>query len=194
MNDTNKRLDKLLRDVRVPERAEGYWENFPKRVTAQIVGGSRSVATAPPWHSWAWGVGLATACLVLALGIGLSLKPRHPAGPNYTKLYREIEAMFPNQVRAIAVDQQGVRLDLADKPDVPTSSPLLVNVCRERQCRAFITFSGQQIRVNGESWEVLADGKGNVFVVGKRSVWSSEEPTRQVGTYRIDAEPLGLTS
>jgi hypothetical protein len=131
---------------------------------------------------------------MLALCVGLWLKPRRPAGPNYAKLYREVEAMFPNQVRAIAVDQQGVRLDLADKPNVPASAPLLVNVCREQQCRAFITFSGQQIRVNGESWDVLANGEGGVFVVGKRSVWSSEEPTQRAGVYRIDAQPLRFTS
>jgi hypothetical protein len=194
MNDADKRLDELLKRVEVPNHSPGYWEAFPKRVTAQIVGGSRSVATAALRPSWAWGFALATACLGITLGVGLWLLARRPAGPKYAKLYREIEAMFPNQVRAIAVDQQGVRLDLADKPDVPASSPLLVNVCRGRQCRAFITFSGQQIRVNGENWEVLADGKGGVFVVGKRSVWSSEEPARQVGGYHIVAQPLGLTS
>ena len=194
MKNADKRLDELLNSGRVPERSEGYWEAFPKRVTAQLTAGSHSAATAALRHSWAWGFALATACLVLALGIGVWLQPRLPPGPNYAKLFREIETMFPNQVRAIAVDQQGVRLELADKPDVPTSLPLLVNVCRERQCRAFITFSGQQIRVNGESWDVLADGKGSIFVVGRRSVWSSEEPTRQGGAYHIAAQPLGLTS
>ena len=194
MHDADKRLDELLKGARGPERSEGYWEAFPKRVTAQLTEESHSSATTGLQHSWAWGFALATACLGIALGVGLWLQARHPADPNYAKLYREIETMFPNQVRVIAVDQQGVRLDLADKPDVPMSSPLLVNVCGKQQCRAFITFSGQQIRVNGESWDVLADGKGDVFVVGKRSVWSSEEPTRQAGAYRIDAQPLRLTS
>ncbi|MGD0651536.1 MAG: hypothetical protein ABSA97_10425 [Verrucomicrobiia bacterium] len=193
MNDADKNLDELLKAVRVPERSPGYWENFPKRVTAQLAAGTRIDATTAR-HSWAWRFGVGTVCLILALGVGLWLKTRRPAEPNYAKLYREIEAMFPNQVRAIAMDKQGVRLDLADKPDVPASAPLLVNVCRERQCRAFITFSGQQIRVNGESWDVLANGQGDVLVVGKRSVWSNEEPTRRIGAYRIDAQPLRFMS
>jgi hypothetical protein len=70
----------------------------------------------------------------------------------------------------------------------------LVNVCRRDHCRTFITFSGQQIRVNGEHWEVLTDGQGEVFVVGKRSVWSSDAPMREAGAYRIKAQPLRLTS
>ncbi len=197
MNDADKRLNELLKSARVPERSGGYWEAFPKRVTAQLPDQSR-LQTAPTTvlshHSWAWGFAFAAACLVLALGVGLWLKPHRPAGPNYAKLYREIESVFPNQVRAIAVDQQGVRLDLADKPDVPASAPLLVNVCHAQQCRAFITFSGQQIRVNNESWDVLANGKGGVVVVGKRSVWNSEEPTRRAGVYRINAQPLRFMS
>lgn len=203
MNDADKRLDELLKSAGVPERSAGYWETFPKRIMAQLSGRDRP-PDCPTWAAtwlarrssptFRWGVALAAACLVLALGVVLWLKPRRPAEPNYAKLYREIEAMFPNQVRAIAVDQQGVRLSLSDKLDVPTMSPLRVNVCRQQQCRTFITFSGQQIRVNGESWDVLADGEGDVFVVGQRSVWSSQEPRRQVGAYRIDAQPLRVTS
>ena len=194
MNDDDKNLDELLKRLQMPERSAGYWEAFPKRVTRQIGEGSRSAGTVPLRHAWAWRFAVVMACLVLVLGIGLWLRTRRPTEPNYAKLYREIEAMFPNQVRAIAVEQNGVRLDLADKPNVPTSSPLLVNICRERQCRAFITFSGQQIRVNGEHWDVLSDGQGEVFVVGKRSVWSSEDPKQQVGAYRINVQPLSFTS
>jgi hypothetical protein len=193
MNDADKKLDDLLKTVRVPERSPGYWENFPKRLTAKLAAGARASATVAQPHAWAWRVAVATI-LAFAFGVGLWVIARRPTEPNYAKLYREIEAMFPNQVRAIAVDQQGVRLDLADKPDVPASSPLLVNVCRDRQCRAFITFSGQQIRVNGERWDVLANGQGEVFVVGKRSVWSSEEPKQRVGAYRINVQPLSFTS
>jgi hypothetical protein len=194
MNDADRNLDELLKAAKVPERSTGYWEAFPKRVTAQLAAVTRAGATATWRYAWAWRLAVATACFLIALGVGLWFKARRPAGPNYAKLYHEIEAMFPNQVRAIAVDQQGVRLDLADKPDVPASSPLLVNVCRNRQCRAFITFSGQQIRVNGERWDVLANGQGEVFVVGKRSVWSSEEPKQRVGAYRINVQPLSFTS
>jgi hypothetical protein len=193
MNDADKKLDDLLKTVRVPERSPGYWENFPKRLTAKLEAGTYAGATVAQPSSWAWRAAVA-AVFAFALGATLWLTAHRPTEPNYAKIYREIEAMFPNQVRAIAVDQQGVRLDLADKPDVPPSPPLLVNVCRQRQCRAFITFSGQQIRVNGERWDVLANGQGEVFVVGKRSVWSSEEPRQRVGAYRINVQLLSFTS
>ena len=194
MNDADKRLDELLKSARVPEHSEGYWEAFPRRITAHLTAGTHTSMAQSLHHSWAWGFSFATACLLFALGVGLWLTARRPAGPNYAKLYREIEAMFPNQVRAIAVDKQGVHLDLSDKPVVPASSPLLVNVCHAQQCHAFITFSGQQIHVNGESWDVLANGEGGVFVVGKRSVWNSEEPSQRASVYRINAQPLRFTS
>jgi hypothetical protein len=193
MNDADKRLDELLKGVRMPERSPGYWETFPKRVTAQLPDQSLRSGIGDPTRIW-WAVGLTGICCLIVLGAVLWFRPRRPAEPNYAKLYREIEAMFPNQIRAITVDQQGVRLSLSDKPNVPTTSPLRVNVCRQQQCRTFITFSGQQIRVNGEILDVLADGEGDVFIVGQRSVWSSKEPTRQVGAYRIDAQTLRLTS
>ena len=73
-------------------------------------------------------------------------------------------------MRAIVKDERGVRLVLADKPDVPASPPLLVRLCQPQRCRSVITFSGQQVRLDGETIEVLADGHGKVLVVGERSV------------------------
>lgn len=194
MKDVDKRLDELLKRVRVPERSTGYWDAFPKRATAATAGGSRSVATASPRLFWAWGFAVASVCLVLALGVGLWLKTRRPAEPDYAKFYREIESMFPNQVRAIVLEGGAVKLELSDKPDIPSSSPLRVDVCHEQQCRTFITFSGQQIRMNAESWDVLSDGVGHVVVVGRNGVWTSAEPARRAGAYHIDAEPLRMSS
>ena len=194
MNDTDTNLDNLLKTVRVPERSPGYWENFPKRVTAQLTAGARVSATMAWRHSWAWGFAFATACLVLALGVSLWFKARRPAEPNYVRLYREVEAMFPNQVRAIVVESGAVELDLSERPDVPSSSPLRVDVCHNQQCRTYITFSGQRIRVNAESWDVLSDGVGHVLVVGRNVAWTSAEPNLRSGAYHIDAEQLGSSS
>ena len=105
-----------------------------------------------------------------------------------------IESMFPNQVRAIVVESGAVKLDLSEKPDVPSSSPLRVDVCRNQQCRTYITFSGQRIRVNTESWDVLSDGVGHVLVVGRNVAWTSAEPNHRSGAYHIDAEQLGSSS
>ena len=194
MNDADKRLDELLKRGRVPERSEGYWEAFPKRVIAQLMAKTSTDATVSLHHSWAWGFAFATACLVLALGVSLWFKARRPAEPNYVRLYREIESMFPNQVRAIVLEGGGVKLELSDKPDIPSSSPLRVDVCHNQQCRTYITFSGQRIRVNTESWDVLSDGVGHVLVVGRTVAWTSAEPNRRSGAYHIDAELLESSS
>ena len=193
MKDADKRLDELLKRGRVPERSEGYWEAFPKRVTAQLTAGARSSATAGLRHSWSWGLAFATVCLGIALGVGLWLQARRPAAVNYAKLYREVAAMFPNQVRAIVLDGGDVRLELSEQANVPPSMPLRVDVCRDRQCRTYITFSGQQIRVGGERCDVLSDGLGHVLVVGRSVVWTSAEPAHDVKPYHIAAAALGAS-
>ncbi len=195
MSNQDQHFDDLLKSACVPERSEGYWERFPKRVTAQLSTGAQMRTTTPASSIRLWGWGLAGACVVLIVSFSLWTKSSiTTAQPNYTKLYREIESMFPNQVRAIVVESSGVKLDLSDKPDVPSSSPLRVDVCHDQQCGTYITFSGQQIRVNAESWDVLSDGVGHVLVVGPNVVWTSAEPTRRAGAYHIDANQLRMSS
>jgi hypothetical protein len=195
MSDQNKRLDDLLKSARVPGRSWGYWENFPGRVMARLSEEMRAGEIPAGSSLRFWGFGVAAIIATLILCIGLWMRGQSIAAqPNYTKLYREIESMFPNQVRAIVVEGGGVRLELSDKADIPSSSPLRVDVCNNQQCRTYITFSGQRIRVNAENWDVLADGGGHVVVVGPDIVWTSAEPTRRAGAYHIDAKPMGLSS
>ena len=195
MNNQDQQFDDLLKSARVPERSKGYWENFPKRMAARL-SEERHAEEAPVGSSLRlWGFGLATVVIALILCAGLWMRGRHvSAEPNYAKLYREIESMFPNQIRAIVVESGGVKLDLSDRPDVPSSSPLRVDVCHNQQCGTYITFSGQRIRVNAESWDVLADGTGHVLVVGPNVVWTSAEPARRAGAYHIDAKPMRMSS
>jgi hypothetical protein len=195
MNDADKNLNELLKKARTPERSAGYWENFPKRVTAQLLAGSqpRPVSSLTLPRLWAYGLAGVSAVLILCLGLWMRGRIA-TIQPDYTKLYHEIESMFPNQVRAIVVENGGVKLDLSDKPDIPSSSPLRVDVCHAQQCRTYITFSGQRIIVNAESWDVLSDGVGHVLVVGPNVVWTSAEPARHVGAYHIDAQPLRMSS
>ena len=170
-------LDKLLKSARVPERSPGYWEYFPKRVTAQV-GEARAGATAPVRHHWLWLTGLATACAVLVAGILVGrlcesansphrLAEAAYTGGAYARLYREIEGLFPNQVQAIVVDPRGVKLVLSETPNVTRSQPLLIQACRRDDCRHVITFSGQQVKVNGDTWDVLVNGQNQVVVAGR---------------------------
>jgi hypothetical protein len=184
-------LDSLLRTLRVPERPAEYWERFPKQVRGRIFTGLRAETPISDDRARLWLWGAATAFTALILCVGFWARNRMvTAEPNYTKLYREIESMFPNQVRAIVMENGAVKLDLSEKPDVPSSLPLRVDICQNQQCRTYITFSGQRIRVDTESWDVLTDGDGHVLVVGRNLAWTSAEPNRRSGAYHIDAAPL----
>jgi len=201
MNQTDDPLDKLLKRARVPERSDGYWEQFPKRVICHI--SQRANQLERVGHNSlfrSWWLAPAAACLVFALGVVLWMMSPSPgdreAGKlaRSEKLYREIAALFPGRVQAVVMDEQSVKLILSDKADVPPSTPLLLNICRQKQCRSIITFSGQQIEVNGQTLEVLLDGKGHVVVAGRDVVWSSAVPGQRAGSYRIQAQTLGSRS
>jgi hypothetical protein len=110
------------------------------------------------------------------------------------KYFREIEALFPNQLQAIVFEQQGTHLVLAGEPNLPTSPPLYLKICGPKGCQRFVTFSGQQIRVNGDICDVLADGRGGVLLVGRNLVWSSDQATASSGPYRIEARILEAAS
>jgi hypothetical protein len=195
VSNQDQHFDNLLKSVRVPERSPGYWENFPQRVTAQLSAGRQPAAPVSVNSPGLWAWGLAGASAVLIAGYGLWMKSSiATAQPNYTKLYHEIESMFPNQVRAIVVEQSGVKLDLSERPDVPSSPPVRVDVCRRQQCLTYITFSGQSIHLNGESCDVLADGQGHILLVGRDIVWTSGDPSRRPEAYHIEAGPLGAPS
>jgi len=169
----NDELDKILKQAGVPERSPGYWEHFPKRVTAQL----GVAAAVPGGRGWYWMAGVAAVCLLIAFG--LFLRPQRVSKTDYAKLYREISGMFPHQVRAIVEDEHGVHLVLSEQPDMPQSPALLVRVCQPQRCRSVITFSGQQMNINGDVWDVLLNGQNHVIVAG-----------RLANRYRIEGRTL----
>ncbi len=212
----NKQLDELLKSARVPERAGEYWEKFPGRVMAKLhwrvqkmEAGRRAEAQEHAWKSRssgfrfvrvpAFGAVLALACIILGFVLGFwrgqhSLAPERAQLAEALKCYREIAGLFPNQIQSIVFDQKGAHLVLAEQPNVPVSTPLYVKICGPAGCQRFVTFSGQQIRVNGDTFDVLVDRQGDVMVVGEQWVWSSSEPLQSVDGYRIEARPLPVQS
>jgi hypothetical protein len=143
------------------------------------------------------GLGLAAACVVVAFVFGF-WRGRESAAPedrlaHARKYLHEVEALFPNQVQAIVFDKEGTHLVLADRPDVPASPALYLKICAPSECRQFITFSGQQIKVNGEACDVLLSHGGEVLLVGRRMVWSSSDPLGKHSGYRIEAKTLEAT-
>ncbi len=177
----NSDLEKKLKSARIPERSEEYWKDFPRQVRAGLnrISGERPVWQHRKRHL-ARGIGLAFACIVLVIGIAAplmwhSMPENSEASLQNQKVLREMFAMFPHQVRAIVEDEQGMHLQLSDQADVPNSPPLWVKVCDGRRCFTFVTFSGQQIQVDGERMDVLADAHGGVLLVGEKKVLSSDE-------------------
>ncbi|MCG3147462.1 MAG: hypothetical protein PCFJNLEI_00902 [Verrucomicrobiae bacterium] len=168
-------LDKLLKSGRVPERSLGYWEHFPKRVIRHLT----ATATRDPRHWGAWAMSLAGAGVLAGIFLFLPSRPPAPTPVAYGRLYREITALFPNQVQAIVVDEHGVKLELSETANVPRSQPLLVNACNPAGCRHVITFSGQQVKINGDTWDVLVNGQNEVVVAG-----------RSTDRYQIEARTL----
>jgi hypothetical protein len=134
--------------------------------------------------------------LILPLVLRRDAAPRETFGSvaQVQKCYREIEAMFPNQVQAIIFDEAGSRIVLAEKPGVPDSTPLYLRICGPQGCQQVVTFSGQEIQVNGENWEVLTDAAGNVLLVGNKFVWSSASHVHELGKYRVETRSLETAS
>ncbi len=198
----NSELDKLLKSARVPDRPPEFWEALPKRVTAKLhwQAGRPAAPEAEPrrFAAWAWGFGAAAACVAAALLV-LALPGRTPpaAGHQFAlveRCFREIEALFPRQVQAVVVDERGPRMVLADSADVPQSPPVYLKICGPKGCQRIITFSGQQIRVNGDQCDVLMDAAGHVLVVGSRIVWSSASAASAAGPYHIEARLVASAS
>jgi hypothetical protein len=194
----NAELNKLLQSAPVPDCPPDFWEQFPKRITTEIQRRSRrgaAVLEAPrKTPRFAWALGAGAICLLLALTLTL----RHRQNANETtgqfaqleKCYLKIEAMFPNQIQSIIFDERGPRLVLAQQADVPKSPALYLKICGPRGCQQVVTFSGQQIPVNGDDCDVLLDAAGNVLLVGREFVWSSASPNRNAGKHRIEAWAL----
>lgn len=190
-------LDQLLKSVPIPRRDDGYWQVFPKKVTAGLHWRTQKAehpATNPFYkakHLALWGVSMAAACLIVGFIFGFWRgRDSHLDSGQLAearKYYNEIEALFPNQVQAIVFDRQGPHLILANQANVPSSPPFYVKVCGPKGCQGFITFSGQQILVNGESCEVLADDQGRIMLVGNSHVWSANQPSNSI---RVEAKPL----
>lgn len=202
-------LDQLLKSAPVPARPEAYWDEFHRRVVAKAhwlqthaQAGANRPRVQPfglrlPLRFAAVGLGLAVIGLLLGFAFGFRQGRRLPITDSQLavarKYFQEIESLFPNQVRAIVFDQQGPHLALAEQPDVPASWPLYLRICGPKGCQNYVTFSGQQIRLNGEVCEVLLDCQGNVLLVGQQEVWSTAQAPARKSRYQVAARSLETT-
>jgi hypothetical protein len=210
MNDQELR-EQLLRATE-PRWDDGYWEAFPPQVMSkiktreaqQVPGKALRVESQPTttdslgalldplrgalgWKLLSLGLCL-VICLLIILKPGRGIE--RTQAMEVGKYLAEFERVFPNQLAAIVFERGAVRVMLAEHPDVPPAQPLYVELCGADDCLRFVTFSGQQIQINGEPFDVLLDRQGKVLVVGKQTVWSSSSAAHVLGHYRIAARPL----
>ncbi|HUA68359.1 MAG TPA: hypothetical protein VMA13_07400, partial [Candidatus Saccharimonadales bacterium] len=143
-------LDSILKKARRPEPPEDFWEEFAEQVARQL---NRAQTESPRLKGkWflrlAWGAAM-IICILAAFAIGHWRGRVETVASNdvlqNAKFVRETLAMFPNQVRAIVRDKNGLNLILANAGDVPASSPIYVRVCNGENCSSCVTFSGQEI-------------------------------------------------
>ncbi|MDR3458257.1 MAG: hypothetical protein P4N60_12480 [Verrucomicrobiae bacterium] len=191
----NSELDKKLKAAREPALPEAYQAAFPQTVLASLR--STPWKPSPPRRTGlprlAWGLATA-ACVVLAFSIGHWRGHVEAAAPASVlanaRLIRETMTLFPNQVRAIVQDEHGLKLVLADQPDVPNSTPLYVKICDGKTCSSLVTFSGQEIQIAGQKLTVLADASGGIILEGNKFVWSSTARNYALQGLKIEARPL----
>ncbi len=202
----NSELDQILKSAPVPDRPGAYWDQFPRRVMAKTdkLRTHADAETNPPRTEPFWlrshfqfatvGLGLAIIGLLLGFVLGFwqgrNLSITGPQLAAARKYFQEIETLFPGQVQAIVFDQQGPHLVLAEHSNVPASSPLYLRVCGPKGCQSYVTFSGQQIRINGETCEVLLDHQDNVLLIGQDWVLSTAQAPAKRARYQVSARPL----
>jgi len=180
---TAKDLDAHLRAVPVPAKPPEYWEEFPLRVRAACSRpqGSEPTATGhwqqpmPGRLPWNWLAPAAVAGFVLA-GAVLGFLPstsrisrEEEAG--YSEVWREVDALFPHQVRSVVFGPGGPELVLSEQANLPAEPTLVVRGCGPAGCTTALTRSGQQVVLGGERLDVLQDAQGNVLVAGSTAVW-----------------------
>jgi hypothetical protein len=191
----NRELNDLLREAKVPEPSQSYWENFPGDVTriARSSPSGKTTSGRPTFFRrsawWTSGLAFGAACIAAAFVIGY--KAGHNSRPEQSlasieKCLHEVESMFPNQVRAIIFEKDGARLLLSDAPDVPGAMPVYLKVCDGKGCQRIVTFSGQKVPIKGKLCDVLVDSEQNVLVVGQREFWPGGMPLNT----RVEARTL----
>ncbi len=207
-------LESVLKKARIPETPEETRQQFPSRVVAGIrrereswsssfsLSRRHAAGTGAPqreFQRWfprlVWGVATAF-CILAAFAVG-HWRGRIETGTvlandrlSSMKLIRETLSMFPNRVRAIVEDEHGINLVLSDKPDVPASAPIYVQISDGKRSSSLVTFSGQEVPIAGQQVTVLADGHGGVILAGQHFVWSDSGRVYADGNLKIKAENL----
>jgi hypothetical protein len=178
-------LDQLLRKIPVPQWDEQHWKDFPEAVTRRIKSGSNHGI---PWQStgltearrqwaWVWGGGLSTvAAMLLLFHLWKGTAPANEQLEQLRICFQQVAPLFPKQLEAVILTADGVQLQLSDRPVVPDSPALFLRVCpasnkTSGSCTTAVSFSGRKIQLAGREFEILVNGKGEIFLLAEDGVW-----------------------
>lgn len=196
MNDSE--LDQKLKAARGPSLDPAYQQAFPHSVLAHLRSAPLRPARPAPAGRRSWRFRLvwafsAAACIVIAFLAGRW----HGRWQNSrdvladSKLIQQTLAMFPNRVRAIVRDQRGLNLVLSDHENVPASTPIYVRICDGAHCSSMVTFSGQEIQIDGQTLTVLSEANGGIILEGNGFLWENGKPLYAAKNLQIQARNLG---
>jgi hypothetical protein len=192
MNDD--KIDRMMRDSRVPDCPEIYWSRFSDRVIGSLKSKSQVPVRGRPL-SWRLG-GALMAAAACGLVLGFVLWHRHlPRDDNYGALrdgrvLRELQAQYPGRLQAIIQDGSGLHTQLSDAADVSMSDPILLEIRDGADHRVVVTFSGQLVRCGGRNVMVLSDAGDQVILVGEGFFWSRKASAGLSKALQIQAETM----
>jgi hypothetical protein len=192
----NPELDKRLQAARGPDLDPAYQETFPDTVLGRLRPASGNTKTVGrPWGlRLAWAT--ATAVFILIAFAAGHRRGRMEADRDVladAKLIQETLAEFPNRVRAVVRDGQGINVVLSERADVPLSPPIYVRICDGSRCSSVVTFSGQEIQIAGQKVTVLSEANGGIILEGNNFVWSEGKSVYSGKKFKIQAKNLGST-
>lgn len=110
-------LEAKLKTLRVPERTEEYWENFPAQVRVQLHRASPApVLRESRLPQCAWSFGLGLACVLVSLLVfNTPLKAASCAFSQKENFVRQQLAALPGHLRMLMTDEHGLHYLVAEK-------------------------------------------------------------------------------
>jgi len=116
-------LESLLRSSRVPKRPDGYWADFPGRITQSAAAAGRGATrqsmheSGPGWLApVAWGTALAMACVMIGFGIGASNRSAIASLLKHSQALQCQWTSAPTQFAILARSDQALRRTLSETP------------------------------------------------------------------------------
>jgi hypothetical protein len=115
MNDSE--LNAKLKSVRLPERTEEYWNDFPSRIRWQLPRVTPAPALRESWlPRFAWGMGIGFAGLVVGLLVfSQPLKIASNAIFQKEQFVRQQLAALPSHLRVLMRNEHGLHYLIAEK-------------------------------------------------------------------------------